>query len=691
MDYIKISDIPKELGIKKGDKIFISSAIRELMKISKENGENSDLNDLIDAFIDAVGEKGTLIFPTYNWSFCGGTTFDYNKTPSQVGALSQAALDRKDFKRTKHPIYSFAVWGMDKELLCNMENKSAFGIDSPFSYFKEHNVKNIIINVKLESSFTFVHYVEERLQEYVPHRYMKNFRANYIDSDGNCSSKVYQMLVRSYWYDVKEEVDLYEEEFIKKGAQDNIYINGLKFAVIDFAKTYPIIENDIITNKCRKLCTCKGQNKELGIDEMMYGLVTELYPICRSITGDGFRTSIQMVKSYLPQLNLFEVKSGTTVFDWTVPKEWNISEAYIEDKNGERIIDFKNHNLHVVGYSVPVDKWVDLDELKEHIYIQEDQPDVIPYVTSYYKERWGFCMTKNQYDTLTKGNYHVVIKSYLDEDGSLTYGEAYYPGESKKEILISTYLCHPSMANNECSGPAVTTFLARYVSEMKNRKYSYRFLFIPETIGAITWLSQNYEKLELKEKVVAGFVLNCCGDDRTYSFVNTKYGNTLTDKLLRNVLKYHYPQYKEYSFLHRGSDERQYNSPGIDLPICSVCRSKFHEYPEYHTSADDLNLVTPAGLMGTYELMKKCISTLEYNEIYKIKVLCEPQLSKRNLYPSISKKGGYDIARVLTNFIAYCDGTNDLIDISNIIGVDTGMIITLIEQLMHYDILDIIY
>ena len=682
MDYIKITDIPKNLGIKKGDKIFVSSAVKELLKICRENGETPDLNELIDAFIDAIGEEGTLIFPTYNWSFCGGVTFDYNNTPSQVGALSQTALDRKDFKRTKHPIYSFAVWGADQELLCNMENKSAFGSDSPFVYFKEQNVKNIIINVKFATSFTFVHFVEEQLQEHISHRYMKNFRADYIDADGKCLSKVYQMLVRSYWYDVVEQVDLYEEEFLEKGAQKNIYINGLKFAVIDFAKTYPIIENDIQMNKCRKLCTYKGQNEELPIADMLYGLVSELFPICRSITGDGFRTSIQMIKSYVPQINIVEVKSGTEVFDWTVPAEWNISEAYIEDEKGERIVDFKNNNLHVVGYSQPINQWMSLEELMEHLYVQENQPDAIPYVTSYYSERWGFCMTKNQRDALHEGNYHVVIKSYLDKAGSLTYGEAYYPGTSKKEILISTYLCHPSMANNECSGPAVTAFLARYISKKKNRRYSYRFLFVPETIGSITWLSQNYEKLNLKEKVVAGFVLNCCGDDRTYSFVSTKYGNTLTDRLLRNVLKYHYPQYEEYSFLYRGSDERQYNAPGIDLPVCSVCRSKFGEYPEYHTSKDNLDLVTANGLMGTYELMKLCFEVLENNDYYQVVCKCEPQLGKRGLYPTLSKKGTYDQVKSLTDFLAYADGTLDLIDISNLIHVPISELISISQNLL---------
>lgn len=688
MEYTRLADIPRKLGVKKGDKLFISSAVRELLRVCRENGEDPDLNELIDAFIEAVGEEGTLIFPTYNWGWCGGVTFDYKHTPSEVGALSQTALNRDDFKRTKHPIYSFAVWGKDQELLCKMDNKSSFGKDSPFSYFRDYNVKNIIINVEFKSSFTFVHFVEEELQEFVSYRYMKNFRADYIDENGVCSQRVYSMLVRSYWYEVEEEVDFFEDEFVEKGAQNNVFINGLKFAIIDFAKAYPIIEKDILTNMSRKVCSCKGQQEKLEVKDLMYGLVKELFPLCRSITGEGFRNSVQIIKSYVPELHIHEVQSGTKVFDWTVPAEWNISEAYIEDEAGQHIIDFKENNLHVMGYSVPVNQWMELEELKQYIYTQEDQPDVVPYVTSYYKERWGFCMSKNQLDSLKDGKYHAVIKSTLDKEGTLTYGEVYYPGDCEKEILISTYLCHPSMANNECSGPAVSAFLARYVARMRHRKYSYRFVYIPETIGSITWLSRNIEQLQLKKNVIAGFVLTCVGDDRTYSFVSSRYGDTLTDKLLRNVLKFHSPKYKEYSFLERGSDERQYNAPGIELPVCAVCRSCFGTYQEYHTSADDLSVVTPDGLLGTYEMMKKCISTLEYNEFYKINVLCEPQLGKRGLYPTVSKKGEYDTAIDLINFIAYCDGKNDLIDISNLINVDTESLIEFVKELDKFRLLD---
>lgn len=688
MGYVKLSEIPKQLNIMKGDRVFISSAVRQLIRICRENGDDEDLNVLIDAFINAVGEEGTVIFPTYNWDWCKGCDFDYIHTPSQVGALSSTALGRSDFKRTRHPIYFFAVWGRDQEYLCNLENKSAFGADSPFAYFVEKNVKNVIINVEFKHSFTFVHFVEEQLWESVSYRYMKNFRANYIDEFGEVSKRVYSMMVRSYWWEVVEEVDNFEDDFISNGAQVNHNINGLKFAVIDLAKTYPIIKNDILYNGSKKLCSIKAGGEGMPVGQLMHGIVEELFPICRSITGEGLRNSLQIIKSYIPLLRICEITTGTKVYDWEIPKEWNVDEAYIEDESGSRIVDFKQNNLHLLGYSAPMDKWMELEELKQYIYTAENQPDVIPYVTSYYKTRSGFCMSRNQLDSLPEGRYHAVIKSEL-KDGALTYGELYLPGETEKEILFSTYLCHPSMANNELSGPAVATYIARYVSQMEKRKYSYRFLFIPETIGSIAWLSRNYDKLQMKEKVIAGFVLTCVGDERTYSFVSSRYGNTLTDKLLRNVMRYHYPNYKEYSFLERGSDERQYNSPGIDLPVCSVCRSKFGEYPEYHTSADDLTLVTEKGLTGSYELLLKCIQTLEYNDYYKTSILCEPQLGKRGLYPTISRKGQYDEVKVVTNLIAYCDGKNDLIDISEMIHVDTMKLIPIVKQLLEFNILTI--
>ena len=428
-----------------------------------------------------------------------------------------------------------------------------------------------------------------------------------------------------------------------------------------------------------------GYGLESKVKEEMYELCERLFPICRSITGDGVRKTLQMlVEVYGNEINIHEVPTGTKVFDWTVPKEWNIKEAYIENSKGQRVIDFKNNNLHVVGYSLPVDKFVDLQELKSVVYTQPDQPDAIPYVTSYYKECYGFCMSQNQLDKLPEDTYHIVIDSELKE-GSLTYGEIIIPGDTEEEVFLSTYICHPSMANNELSGPVVATFLAKWLNLLVQRRYTYRIIFIPETIGAITYLSKNLQYL--KEHVIAGFNLSCVGDNRTFSYVESRYGDTLADKAAKNVLSFYYPDYKTYSFLKRGSDERQYNAPGVDLPVCAICRSKYGEYPEYHTSKDNLELISPEGLLGAYEVYQQCILSLENNYSYKINVLCEPQLGKRGLYPTTSQKGTYDAVKVMIDFIAYADGSNDLIDISNIIGVPVNELLTVIEKLEKVDLL----
>lgn len=410
----------------------------------------------------------------------------------------------------------------------------------------------------------------------------------------------------------------------------------------------------------------------------MYALAGRLFPICRSITGEGFRKSLNILCEEVPDIKVYEVPSGTPVFDWVVPKEWNIRGGGIYRCNGEKVIDFEDSNLHIIGYSTPIHDIVSREKLLEHIHTQPDQPDLIPYITSYYKERWGFCMSENQKKTLTDEKYRVEIDSSF-KDGSLTYGDLLIPGESEKEILITTYLCHPSMANNELSGPAVIVELMKYVQQIANRRYSYRFVINPETIGSITYLSRNLKTLQ--KNVVAGFVLSCVGDDRTYSYIESKHGFTLADRVLQNVLRFHYPNYKHYSFLKRGSDERQYNSAGVDLPVCGFCRSKYEEYPEYHTSADNMELISPEGLLGAYEVMEKVINTLENNYHFRMNCVCEPQLGKRGLYPTISQKGTYGAVKTLTNFIAYADGRSDLIDISNIINVPTTELITIKDKL----------
>ena len=414
----------------------------------------------------------------------------------------------------------------------------------------------------------------------------------------------------------------------------------------------------------------------------MYGLCTRMFPICRSIMGNGVRETFRMLQSEIPEISfeMHEVPTGTQVLDWKIPKEWNINDAYIRTPGGDIICEFKKNNLHILHYSVPVNKTVTLEELKQHITTLPDQPDVIPYASSYYEERWGFCMSYNDYLKLEEGEYLVYIDSEL-KNGSLTYGEILLPGERDEEIFFSSYTCHPSMANNECSGPSLIIELARYLHSLPKRRFSYRLVLAPETIGALTYISKNLPHLQ--SHVKAAFNLTCVGDDRTYSIVHSRYGNTLADKVLENVLKFHYPEFKDYDYTKRGSDERQYQAPGVDVPMVAFCRSKYHVFPEYHTSADNLDFISTGGLQGSFDVMKKVINALEYNRNFKVTTLGEPQLGRRGLVPTMSDKTTYQQTLALKDLIAYADGTNDLIDISNLIGVPTDKLIPLIDRLVE--------
>lgn len=426
----------------------------------------------------------------------------------------------------------------------------------------------------------------------------------------------------------------------------------------------------------------EGRTDFENCGQEMHALMAELFPICRSITGDGVRETLRVIRRHIP-LSICEVPSGTKVFDWTVPKEWNITDAYVLDESGKKVVDFQKSNLHVVGYSVPVNRTMSLGELQQHLYSLEDQPDAIPYVTSYYQERWGFCIQHNLRQTLREGAYKVLIDSEL-KDGHLTYAELIIPGESDQEIFISTYVCHPSMANNELSGPVVTTMLVKWIAS-KRRRYTYRIIFIPETIGAITYLSRSLD--QMKEKIVAGFNVTCVGDDRVYSYLPSRHGNTLADKVALNVLKSKHPAFIRYSYLDRGSDERQYCSPGVDLPVVSVMRSKYREYREYHTSLDNLELVTPAGLQGGFSVLRDCLELLEKNRVYRATCLGEPQLGRRGLFPTVSTKDTHRVVANMINFLAYADGMNDLIDISNILGVPIYQLSLIADRLLVEDLI----
>ncbi len=413
----------------------------------------------------------------------------------------------------------------------------------------------------------------------------------------------------------------------------------------------------------------------------MIDFLKKLFPINRSLTGDGVRETLTLIKNEIGQLNINEIPSGTKVFDWTIPDEWECVNAFIEDPAGNRICEFSKNNLHLVGYSEPVDKILGLNDLQKYLHSIPEMPTAIPYVTSYYDRSWGFCIDHQSREKLKNGNYRVFIDSSFKK-GSLTYGELLIPSttSSNKEIFLSTYVCHPSMANNELSGPVLVTYLSKWLLSLTFRKYNYRIIFIPETIGSIAYLSMHLKRM--KKNVVAGYNVTCVGDERCFSFVPSRQGDTLSDKVALNILDYEIVKYKKYTYLDRGSDERQYCSPGVDLPIATICRSKYHEYPEYHTSKDDLSVVTEKGLKDSLSLYKMVLTALEKNEKYKVRKLCEPFMSSYNLYPKTGGRDGAVSVKNLMDLLAYCDGQNTLIEIAEICQISILKVLNNIEILI---------
>lgn len=416
----------------------------------------------------------------------------------------------------------------------------------------------------------------------------------------------------------------------------------------------------------------------------IHNFAKRLWSFNRSITGEGVRQTLTLIQKELPNLRIVEVPSGTKAFDWTVPKEWSVKDAFIVTPSGEKICQFKNNNLHLVGYSVPIKTTLTLAELQSHLYSLPEQPDAIPYITSYYKERWGFCLSQHQREQLVDGVYQVHIDSELF-DGSLTYAELLLPGQTSEEVFLSTYICHPSMANNELSGPCVATFLAKKLMQLP-RRYSYRIIFVPETIGSITYLSRHLE--EMKRLVVAGFNITCVGDNRDYSYLPSRKGQTSSDLMAQHVLRHICPTYKRYDWRARGSDERQYCAPGVDLPIASIMRTRYGVYPEYHTSLDDLiNVVTPEGLAGGFNAIWRALEGLEHNLFPKMTVLCEPQLGKRGLYPTLSTKTSAAQVKLMMDFITWSDGSMSLLEIAERCECAIWELYPLVELLTQHELI----
>jgi aminopeptidase-like protein len=388
-----------------------------------------------------------------------------------------------------------------------------------------------------------------------------------------------------------------------------------------------------------------------------------LWPILRSITGEGVRQTHDVL-SELIRLERTEIPSGTQVFDWTIPKEWKVNEAYILDPNGKRVLDVKENNLHLLNYSIPFRGVLSRTELDKNLYSLPDKPTAIPYITSYYSPRWGFCLSQQQRDALPDGDYQVVVDTKLF-DGSLTLSEAILPGETKDEVLISTYTCHPSLASNELSGPLVAAFLYKELAKLESRRLTYRFIFLPETIGAITYLHLRGEYL--KQHLIAGYVITCIGDTGDFTYKRSRQSNlistlALVDRAAEHVLKHSKKSHKILDFSPLGSDERQYCSPGFNLPVGSLMRSMYGTYPEYHTSLDNKSLISFEAMAEAVGMYLSVMKVLELNRTYKnLFPHGEPQLGKRGLYETLGRNTIPELSSAVFWLLNYADGEHDLL------------------------------
>jgi aminopeptidase-like protein len=397
-----------------------------------------------------------------------------------------------------------------------------------------------------------------------------------------------------------------------------------------------------------------------GIGDELFAFAAKIYPLCRSITGNGVRQTLREVGAHIA-LDIHEVPTGTAVFDWTIPREWNIRDAYIKNKHGKKVVDFQKSNLHVMSYSVPVQRQMSLGELKPHLHTLPDQPELIPYRTSYYAENWAFCMTHSEFEDLPDETYEVLIDSTL-ANGHLTYGEYLHKGETDDEFLLSAHICHPSLADDNCSGIALLTHLAKRLARLKTR-FSYRFLFVPGTIGAITWLARNEEQAQ---RIKHGLVVSMVGDSGGPTYKKSRRGNTEIDRAMIHSLRHSGLSSTILEFSPYGYDERQYCSPGFNLPVGLFQRSKFGSIPEYHTSADNLEFIRPHHLNTSYRLIANTINVIENEAVYRNTLpKCEPQLGRRGLYGAIGGDKDQAAANMAMLWILnLSDGTHSLLDIA---------------------------
>ncbi|MFV0482784.1 MAG: DUF4910 domain-containing protein [Bacteroidales bacterium] len=672
----------RKVGIKKGDNIFIHSDIG-LFGLLEDAKKRTDYYTIFkSAFFDIIGNDGTMINPTFSYSFCKKNDFDIYNTKSTVGLFSEFAQQDEDAIRSEDANFSIVAIGKNAKYFTEGTPDYSFGENSFWQKFLSKNGKFVFLNLSLKV-FTFIHYAEKQL--HVPYRYDKTFKGEIITKGGDRIKRNFY----HYVFDHNKPLNGLCTNKLQKLAMQQELLRHAKLgrgeiSMITAEDSFALIKEEIEKDPAFLI---KGDNVQYEMKNDLNEYFDRLFPICRSLTGNGNRKTLEIL-SEIVDLKITEIPSGTECFDWTIPPEWNIKEAWVKDSKGNKIVDFASNNLHILGYSEPFHNKLSFDELKPHLYSLPEQPELIPYLTSYYKQRWGFCLSHNQLLSLDENEtYEVYIDSSLDHSGSMTIGEAIIKGESDEEVLFSTYICHPSLANNELSGPLVSAFIYKELKKRKNLKYTYRFLFIPETIGSIYSLSVKGEYW--KKKLKAGYVLTCIGDNGNFTYKRSRLGDTLADRAAEIILEQSEDDYNLIDFFPSGSDERQYCSPGFNLPVGSLMRTMYSKYPEYHTSGDNKEFISFEAMEHSVNKYIDIIEAIEKNHVYINKFPnCEPQLGKRGLYPTLgSQKDTEDFVNAMMWILNLADGNNDLISISKRSKIPLKKLYPIIDKLIEKGIL----
>lgn len=684
-NYYSKNDIVKSLqdvGLKKGDQVLIHSNIG-LFGVLKDADKRDDYYAFLkQAVFEVIGNEGTMVNPTFSYSFCKGEDFDVMSAPSDCGLLSELALKDIDAIRSEDANFSIVAVGANAHYFTEDSSEYSFGKYSFWDRFLQKD--GILLFFNMPHTFsTFNHFVENQLK--VPYRYDKAFKGKVI-SAGLVSERTYYHYVRDLNADNGVFVDKFTQKAKECGLVKTVKLGRGEISAISSRDCFDLIDKELKNNPAFLI---KGEVSDPELKTKINNYFDRLFPINRSLTGNGNRETLEIL-SELVDLEISEVPSGTECYDWTVPPEWNIKEAWIKDSRENVIVNFAENNLFLLGYSEPFQGKLSYSELKEHIYTSPDQPDIIPYVTSYYRRRWGFCMPHSLFEQLNQEEeYEVFIDSSLNENGSMTIGEALIKGKSDREILFSTYICHPSLANNELSGPLVAAFIYQKLKEMKNLKYTYRFVFVPETIGSIYYLSKNGENL--KHKLEAGFVLTCIGDAGKFTYKRSRLGNALPDRVTELLLKQTEKDFNIIDFFPSGSDERQYCSPAFNLPVGSLMRTMYGKYPEYHTSGDNKSLISFEAMEKSIEKYIDIIEVIEKNEKYiNTMPYCEPQLGKRGLWPTLgAQKSSGDFIKAMMWILNLADGDHDLIAMSERSGISLKELIPVLDNLMEKGIIKV--